>query len=132
MSVLVKNDDNLDGIMNGQKAMDTKLLVDCVTILQKHYPGHFWHAMMYSDKSMVAIRNLDVSSKIGYKLNTSRVQSDPDLKCVVFAGGELLERAGLIRGMHRGEDATHFDTTNSANQLDKKYHNQTKKPVRLI
>jgi hypothetical protein len=122
MSVIVKNDDLKGSIMAGQNAMDTKMLVDSVTILQQHYPHHFWHAMMYADKTSIAIRALNVSDQIGYILHTYRVQGDPELKCVIRAGGEILERAGLERGKCI-EDSTGFDTTNSANQLDAKFHN---------
>lgn len=109
--------------MSGQTAMDNALLVDCVTVLQKHYPGHFWHAMMYSDKSAVAIRCLNVSSQLGYVLHTYRIQGDPERKCVVKAGGELLERANLRRGLCT-QDSEGFTTENSANVLDKKYQNK--------
>ncbi len=122
--IIVKNDSQDGSIMTGQKAMDTALIVDCVTVLSKHYPHHAWHVSLSTDKSVVQVRCLNINGKIGMIIHTNRVQEDPDRKCVIHAGGELLERARLVRGKCN-EDALSFDVSNSANVLDAKYHNQT-------
>ena len=81
------------------KRINAELLVHRVAEkLYEHYPGHGWHVAMSKDFSVIGIRNLLIHSNYGMILHTLEVQEDPDLKCVVRAGGELLERAFLKRG----------------------------------
>lgn len=79
--------------------------------LNQHYPGHMWAVNVNSVETagVVNIFNFAVSSKYGYVLHLSTVQNDPTLKCVVKAGGEILERASFARGQAKGEFATHIE-----------------------
>lgn len=120
--LISKNDDFSGSIIKPINSLMELMLLDVCNHLQKVHPKNFWHAMS-TDGSTVAIRALDISSKIGYVLHATTIQADPDLKCVTRAGGELLERAGLSRENKGSMTATHLDTTASANQLDPKFHN---------
>lgn len=79
--------------------------------LNAHYPGHLWAVKVDSERSggIVIIQNYAVSFKYGYILKLARLYFDPDLKCVIKAGGEILERAKMKRGWWDGQDATHID-----------------------
>lgn len=79
----------LDDVMTARK---------CAEALNRHYPGHLWAVHVDSDGGMVFIRNLLISTVYGYRLHLSRVNGDPDLSCVMRAGGEILERGRMNRG----------------------------------
>lgn len=66
--------------------------------LTKHYPGHVWAVNVNSQGGVVDLKAYNISTHYGYRLLYTDVSSDPDLKCIVRAGGELLERAHMIRG----------------------------------
>ena len=63
--------------------------------LHKHYPGHLW-AVTVRD-GLCVVKNLNISSQYGYALYTTTIDADPALKCVMKAGGEILERAAIAR-----------------------------------
>lgn len=82
-----------------------KKLHDC-------YPGHRWEIEYNSDPTggIVHIINPALNAALnwtnkeyGYTLHLSTIFTDPDLKCVMRAGGEILERMRLVRGFHKGE-----------------------------
>jgi hypothetical protein len=91
--------------VDGHELGDVSLAVRAAEQLNKHYPGHLWAVHIDSEDGggMVYIRNLAFSSRYGYRLKLSRVQSDPDLLCVMRAGGEILERAKVKRGWWDGQ-----------------------------
>lgn len=97
--------------VDGHELGDVTLAAQIGEKLNKHYPGHLWAVKVDSERSggIVTIQNFAVSFKYGYVLKLSRVQSDPDLKCVLLAGGEILERAKMKRGWWNGEDSRHTD-----------------------
>lgn len=66
--------------------------------LHEHYPGHLWACRANTQGGVVEIKNLAVTNVKGYLLLLSEVYADPALKCIIEAGGEMLERAGLKRG----------------------------------
>lgn len=81
-----------------------KKLTDC-------YPGYSW-VVEIDDRptvGMVHIYNQDVNAALfsnkpyGYRLHLKKVQNDPNLACVMRAGGEILERAALARGWNKGD-----------------------------
>ena len=79
---------------------DIALATECANLLHTHYPGHAWavNADCKQSGGVMTICNLNISERYGYVLKLSRVYADPDRKCVVLAGGEMLERAGMLRG----------------------------------
>lgn len=68
--------------------------------LHKHYPGHLWAVNINEEGGVITVMNLALSGKWGFLLKLKAVQEDPDLKSVMRAGGELLERYRLHRGRY--------------------------------
>jgi len=97
--------------VEGHELADIALAKRCADALNEHYPGHLW-AVHLNDEEMggiLIIRNLAVSFQYGYVLHLSTIHADPNLKCVMRAGGEILERASMIRGRWDGEDAKYIE-----------------------
>jgi hypothetical protein len=84
-------------------ADDLSLAARITNKLEKHYPGYLWGVLFDEDGGVVNIINETVQSplatnlKYGYVLHMRTIHMDPDLKCVMRAGGEILERARLDR-----------------------------------
>jgi hypothetical protein len=93
----------------GSKAQAQLLVQQCAEKLHEHYPHHMWSVCTSDDWSCVFVKCLNVSQLYGVTLHTTKVQNDPDLKCVVRAGGEILERGFLNRGKGSGVDANKLD-----------------------
>lgn len=88
---------------------DEILAKQAADMLNKHYPGHLWAVNVNSDEKggIMVIKNFSVSFRYGYTLHLTKL--DVDMKKVMRAGGEILERAKMHRGTGRGELATHVD-----------------------
>ena len=80
------------------EAADMTLAADMANLLQKHYPDNLWAVNVNSTGGVADIKVLNISSMYGYRLFLSDVYEDPTLKCVMLAGGEILERAHKKRG----------------------------------
>ena len=106
--IVMKNKEP-DKIYTGSKALASLLVANCANKLNEHYPYHYWHVSMVKDMSVINIKCLNVSGEFGYTLHTQVVESDPDFKCVMRAGGEILERAKKARRRDDGIDATSID-----------------------
>lgn len=78
-------------------------------MLNRHYPGHLWAVNVNSDEKggVMVIKNFSVSYRYGYTLHLSKL--DVDLKKVMRAGGEILERARMRRGSGTGDNALYVD-----------------------
>lgn len=83
---------------------DVVLAKRAAELLNKHYPGHLWAVFVNSEKTggVMVIKNFRVSYLYGYILHLRNVYTDPTLKCVIRAGGEVLERAHMKRGTADG------------------------------
>jgi len=90
-------------------ANDEILACRASELLQRHYPGYVWAVNVNSEEKggVMTIKNFSVSSTWGMVLHIAKL--DNKLKKVVRAGGELLERAGLIRGRGKGEKSNKVD-----------------------
>lgn len=88
-------------------ALDEALAKRAADALNNHYPGHLWAVFVNSEKSggVMIIKNFRVSFRYGMVLHLRNVYGDPQLKSVIRMGGELLERAHLVRGKASGEIA---------------------------
>lgn len=72
--------------------------------LVKRYPGHLWCVQPMGDG--FSIKNLSISGAYGFYMHNNITYSASHLsKRAVLAGGELLERAGMRRGLFNGEFA---------------------------
>jgi len=85
----------IDGAKAEECTREMLIAKRCADHLHKHYPGHLWAVNVNKDGGTVNIFNLALSSLWGYVLHTTTVEHDPQLKCVMRAGGELLERARM-------------------------------------
>ena len=100
------------------EAADKELAMQAMQVLSKHYPGHLWavHVNSEDQGGVMVIKNYRVSFMYGYILYLSTVYADPKLKCVIKAGGEILERANMKRGLSERENATVVDGVKSHHQ----------------
>lgn len=80
------------------KSEDVRLSRQIGEVLEKHYPGYMWAVHANTEGGVADIHNLALHGLWGFRLKLSKVMSDPSLKCVVDAGGELLERYNMKRG----------------------------------
>lgn len=83
---------------------------DVIRVLDKHFPGWMWSVEFpstFANKpGMVVIRNTDCDprGKMGFALPLTDLASDPDMHCVMLAGGEFLERYRMrTRGYRPGD-----------------------------
>jgi hypothetical protein len=83
---------------------DLMLAIRAQDVLKHHYPYHLWGVNVNSEQGIMAIKAFNISARYGVLLHLRRVYQDPDLKCVMRAGGEILERASMIRGRWNGEE----------------------------
>lgn len=67
--------------------------------LNKHYPGHLWGVTASQETGVATIMNLRLSGRWGFIVKLSDILHDPSLKKVIQAGGEILERYKVSRGV---------------------------------
>jgi len=104
----------------GHALADLDLTHQAQSVLSKHFPGYTW-VVGLNDESLggvMTIMNLEINSQLlgcpnwGYVLKLSRVYNDPSLKCVVKAGGEILESANISRVINKDEKIKSIDGVN--------------------
>lgn len=82
--------------------------------LQRHYPGHPWLVEVTHAQGIATITIPLFTGRSGttkYVLHISKLKTDPGLRSVVRAGGEILERLAIPRNQF---SAAHFmDALNS-------------------
>ena len=99
------------------KLAELELAKRALRVLTDHYPGYHWRVGLNDEKSggILYIMNQEVNEQIlgapnwGHVLKISTVYADPDLKCVMRAGGEILESANINRGWNKEEVIKHID-----------------------
>jgi hypothetical protein len=74
--------------------------------LQNHYPRWIWFIECKWETGIVTVKNLSLHGDYGFVLHLEELVNDADLKLVVVAGGELLERCGFEAGP-RPENISH-------------------------
>lgn len=65
--------------------------------LTRHYPGHPWFVEVDSNGGLASISIPAITGRFAYVLKLRLLGSDPGLKSVVRAGGEILERWRIPR-----------------------------------
>ena len=105
-------------LVPGHEMGDITLAMELSEKLNKHYPGHLWsvHVSDEPTGAYVVIRNLGISDTVGYFLKLARIYADIDRRCVMRAGGEMLERAGLSQERWDGQDAKHIEGIEAKHQ----------------
>lgn len=99
--------------------------------LHQHFPNHLWAVTCEGKQGIATIRNLGLSGKYGFVLHLSRLNNDPGMKCVLRAGGEILERFAIARRLRPGDvrgaidqleqmpdGAPIFDPTNAKSKVE--------------
>jgi hypothetical protein len=73
-------------------------------ILGKHYRNHLW-AVGWAPGMTLVIKNMGIEDgRYGFTVDAARAATVSELeKAIVMAGGELLERCGVARGVWNGE-----------------------------
>ncbi len=104
-----KGDDGTD--YDGHKSADMRLAREIWTVLHYHYRGHCW-GVSVDHAQGVALIQIPPFSNWSFVIHLKTLQSDPGMKSVVKAGGELLERYDIPRA---GFDVDHF--TQALNKL---------------
>ena len=66
--------------------------------LHTHYPSHAWGVSVDSHGGIAQIYNLRLSGRWGFIIKLKDLFHDTDMKRVIRAGGELLERYKMKRG----------------------------------
>lgn len=75
------------------EAENIALATRAAEVLHAHYPGHLW--AVTAEHGMLYVRNLAYRGNWGFVLHAD--QLDPALRCVMRAGGDLLERHRIAR-----------------------------------
>lgn len=88
----------VDGGVDPHLAKDLALTKRIADVLERHYPGHPWMVQV-SHVQGVAYIKLPILMKRNqaYILHIDRMAMDPSLRCVMRAGGELLEKYQVPR-----------------------------------
>lgn len=102
---------------SGKAIMDDyRLSKQVADVLCEHYPGYAWLVRVQSESGVCLIKCAQINSVLSESMTPSMVlhlknMTDPTItrRKVIMAGGELLERAAMIRGRWRGELPTHVD-----------------------
>lgn len=121
----------MDAIITGSgenRMADQDVCVAVGEDLTRHFPGYYW--MVGCDHNAGSVQ-IDLQcpkpiglERYGYRLNISTVLGAGGQKAVMRAGGELLERFGLRRGMAVAETddiAREHGLDISANRNKSKY-----------
>ena len=99
-------------------ADDVILAKQAADLLYRKYPGYLWAVHVNSKGGMLNIFCPIISTRYGYTIRLSEVYQDPQLKCVMRAGGEILERADMRRGQWRdGELAKRVEGIKNYNPI---------------
>ena len=76
---------------------DVTLNNEVLRVLHRHYPDYGWFVDVPKDQGVVIVKNLDLIGNKPWGFVLKRAMMDADLKCVMRAGGELLERYKRFR-----------------------------------
>lgn len=81
-------------------ALDFNMAKDMAEALHEAYPGHVWAVTCDGEHGIATVRNMALSGNWGFVLKLAELSTSSDWKRkVIMAGGELLERYRLRRGL---------------------------------
>jgi len=83
--------------VEGHEYGDMQLCACICETLGRHYPGHVFSAFVADEEKigMVIITMPEVTMDYGYYLKLKDVYADPSMRCIMRAGGEMIERAKM-------------------------------------
>lgn len=85
--------------------------------LHTHYPGHLWGVSADVETGIAKVFNLRLSGQWGFVIKLNTLVNDVELKSVIRAGGELLERYKMHRGRFDAAAYNALPTDFSGNHL---------------
>lgn len=89
---------------------DRHLGAQMAQILGLHYPGHKWVVVVESAQGIATVQHAHLQTNEAWLIKLGDVVNWDDLKrTVVNAGGELLERFGVRRGIADIEQLRHLE-----------------------
>lgn len=90
----------------GCRASTVILVKRMADLLEKHYPGWMWCVQPDEAGGVVNLFSMRLSMEWGWRFRTMDIQGDPKVTdpLIMRAGGEILERFGVPRGLYRYED----------------------------
>lgn len=91
----------LDPKKLNMSAASLTLAKNVADTLNKHYPGHLWGVNVDEKGGVVQVFNLALSGRWGFVIKITDLAGADDLRKVMRAGGEILERYRLHRGARR-------------------------------
>ena len=103
-------------------ALDFNMARDMAEALHGAYPHHLWAVTCEGDKGIATIRNLGLSGNWGVILKLSEISTASDWKKkIIMAGGEVLERYHLRRGIadHAAISSLKCDFAGRITEVDK-------------
>ncbi len=103
-----------DAQLNANDMLLAKRMAETLTT---HYPGHIWAVNVDSRPTVgiATVMNMRLSGKWGFVLHLKDLYTDPDLKSVMRAGGELLERYRLKVGRFNPDQYDALPTDHAGN-----------------
>ena len=72
--------------------------------LELDYPGHYFLTEVMRDQGVAVIRHPLLPAKMGVVIHMKTLASDPALRSVMRAGGEVLERFNIDRGRYNRDN----------------------------
>lgn len=66
-------------------------------VLEQHYPGHFFYVEVDARTGVAKINIPNVMGSYYYIVHLSTLKSDPGMRSIIKAGGEILERYNMPR-----------------------------------
>jgi hypothetical protein len=102
---------------NDMPADDVLLAKRAADLLNKKYPYHLWGVHVDSRGGVLNVFCPVVSTRYGFTILLKEVYADPNLRCVMRAGGEILERAALRRRSFQGELAQKVEGIKNYNPI---------------
>ena len=77
--------------------------------LTKAYKHHIW-MVGWHPGMVLCVKNMIIPGNYGYTIDCRTIATSSELeRLAIRAGGELLERCGMVRGAWNGEMATHVE-----------------------
>ncbi|MDD2989812.1 MAG: hypothetical protein PHI64_12720 [Zoogloea sp.] len=102
-------------------ANDLILAKEMAEALHQAYPKHLWAVTAEGEKGICTIRNLALSGQWGYVLHIPKIYSMSSFKQKVLrAGGEILERYRLTRGVASEDQLADLRLDHAGNVLGDK------------
>ena len=88
------------------RASTVLLVKRMADLLERHYPGWMWCVQPDETGGVINLFSMRLSGEWGYRFRIMDIQGDPKV-CdpkIVAAGGEILERFWVPRGIYRYDD----------------------------